>query len=331
MRKLSFIFLLMVLGLLSSCGAEKSKEAPVQASSGEIKEATAVYGYALRISAGIYDLKDGKAVYKEASFLGEKLEVLSAETQTAQIDGRDYNFVHVQRLGASEGWILNYNFAIGGTPAVVLNDESVLYKTPQNVAATGAVLNRAQFVVLRPETESGNFVQVCAYDADTKAYYGDEIEHIRFIRYLKTSDVSTADADVQTAILLHTARVAENETRKKALLQSALSDYPSSAFSGEIDELLNPPLAQKETQEVDLSLYIAEPDINVRDQPDEKNGNVIEVLQTGSSLSISEETVQEYTIGSKTAKWYHISSPLDGWVFGAFLSDTLPGLEIEED
>uniref|UniRef100_A0A7T8B977 SH3 domain-containing protein n=1 Tax=Breznakiella homolactica TaxID=2798577 RepID=A0A7T8B977_9SPIR len=36
-------------------------------------------------------------------------------------------------------------------------------------------------------------------------------------------------------------------------------------------------------------------------------------------MTVSEETVDSFTVNGVRAKWYRIVDPVEGWVFGAFL------------
>jgi hypothetical protein len=61
-------------------------------------------------------------------------------------------------------------------------------------------------------------------------------------------------------------------------------------------------------------------DVVVWDQPHITSGKVVGQLSLDTKVAVSEETSESYTISGQTAKWYHITNPVDGWVFGAKLS-----------
>jgi hypothetical protein len=162
-----------------------------------------------------------------------------------------------------------------------------------------------------PETERDGFVRFQAHDAQYQRYYRDN--------FIKVQSLSFNNDDVQSVILLHTAGVlGPNETiRREALLEAAYNDYPESVFAAEIRGLLS----GKEVQPSSLgSLWVIDYDVNVRDNPDEKDGKIIGQLSLDTEVRVSEVTTESYTVDGQTSNWYHITSPVDGWVFGAYLN-----------
>jgi hypothetical protein len=105
-------------------------------------------------------------------------------------------------------------------------------------------------------------------------------------------------------------------------LETAILGYPDSAFSEEILALKNPNTkASIQTQSASNAfMTVISDNVNVRDLPDPVAGKALSQLSNGTELTVSEETVNASTVEGSTAKWYHITEPLDGWVFGSWLS-----------
>lgn len=286
-------------------GQDLPKPAPEKKADPQFPQA-----HALRIDTGFYDITDGKAKWKSSFPLGEKLAFLN-EVVKAKYDTTEYEFAKVNYDGDKTGYVLATQIATNGELAVVTGTAANVYKSAKNVDVTGTILPRMSVIVIFPSTAKDNFMSFTSYDPVNKAYHKE--------KFLKTSEFSTSEADVQSAILLHTAVASKDETKKKALIQTAASEYSTSAFGAEILALSGnaPPKTIRSTV---ASGMINDDKVNLRDQPDEISGAVIDQLANGTAISVIEETVDTYTVGDKTDRWYRLSQPKDGWVFGAFVT-----------
>ncbi|MDR0388462.1 MAG: SH3 domain-containing protein [Spirochaetaceae bacterium] len=250
--------------------------------------------------------------WSDSLILGERVFILGESAKyTYAGDKAEYDFTPVRRENGREGFMFSSQLAPAGDLAVVVEERAVLYREPRNTDALSTILPVKTVIVTYPETGRDGFVQFQAYDAERQRYYRES--------FIKTQPLSFAYADVQSVILLHTASVlGSSETiRKEALLDAAYNDYPGSVFAAEIRELLS---GGKDVRASLLSsLWINDHDVNVRDMPDENRGKIITQLSLDTEVSISEETIETYTVNGQSARWYHITSPVEGWVFGAFL------------
>jgi uncharacterized protein YgiM (DUF1202 family) len=283
------------------------------------------YGYVLRPFESLYLIKNDTgadtdiATWGMSMNFGEKYSVLSPPRK-AVFQGTSYEFVEILRETGEEGYILGYYFAPGGSLAVVTDDNTRIYNSPKNIDVTGTILTRGTMVVWFPETVKDGYTEFKAYDPYVKQWYMTK-------KYIRRATLSTDQDDIQSVILFQTARALlpapdkpdNNRARREALLEAAIMEYPDSAFSAEIRALVHPNIAVRSSS---LGILMVNDDkVNIRDRPDPATGNVIGQLNTGTEVTVTEETVNTYTIGDHTAKWYHIVEPRDGWVFGAFLSD----------
>jgi hypothetical protein len=295
-------------------GGEGAPEVPSLSAAG--------YGFALRVDTGFYTLENDTGAETDALKwassipLGEKVFVLE-EGRKAVYQGTAYVFAKIARDTGDEGFVIASNLAVGGGLGVVTEEKANLYRTPKSVDVMSSVLPYKTVLAYFPETERDGFVEFKAYDAVGKTLRRN---------FIKLSAFSTREADVQSSILLQTAQSldpSKNQVRIEALLKDALLEYPDSVFAAEIDALANPNASVR----IDVrpgaqaSLTVNDDDVNVRDLPDAVAGRVLGRLDLDTEVTVSEETVDTYVVDGQSDRWYHITSPLDGWVFGSFLTE----------
>jgi len=248
--------------------------------------------------------------------LGER--VIAGKTRKATFagDGKVYDFMVVRRDTGGEGVAFASQVTDGGSLAVVIDEKAILFKSPKAVDATSIILPRKTVAVCFPETQSSNFIEIKAYDPEAQTYRQN---------YIRTSSISRKDDDIQSSILLQTALTLKNEgadkIRRDTLLEAALLDYPNSVFSPDIQALVNPNTAAviKTEPASRRSMSANDDNVAVRDLPDQVAGRVIARLYDGDNVTVKEQTSAVFTIGEQNDRWYHITSPVDGWVFGGDL------------
>jgi uncharacterized protein YgiM (DUF1202 family) len=298
--------------------AEEADEPAAPAKPGE-------YGYILRVNSGFYVIDNDtgsetdKSRWAASLSLGER--VITGENRRATYtNGTAYDYVGIRRDNGSEGFALPSQTAVGGSLAVVVDEKANLFKSPKAIDVTGTILSRKTVVVYYPETESGGFVQIRAYDPINQIYIRQDSNS-----FIRATSLSRKDSDIQSSILLQTAQPLGNtggeKIRKDALLESALLDYPDSVFSAEIMALVNPntvSVVQTESA-VRPFMSVNDDNVNVRDLPDTVAGKIVGNLKNGDEVTVGEQTRVEFVIDGQNARWYRITEPVEGWVFGAFL------------
>jgi hypothetical protein len=215
-------------------GIEESN--PVVAESNVLKS-----GYALRINTGLYAIDgedNGEASTKTKWIAGLILgeSVKTGKTRRMTFSNREYDFIEVRRDNKSEGYALNYQIAVGGRLAAVIDEKANLFSAPKTVNVTNTIISRKTILVYFPETENGGFVEVNGIDSENSYLIPEN-------RYMRLSSLSSFESDVQSSILLQTALSMTNANQtiaREALLESALQDYPNSVFYSEIRETLYP-------------------------------------------------------------------------------------------
>ena len=324
MKKTMVVSVLAIIALLSfACRKNEGTQAPAGTISGEDGAAASGlqnYGYILRLNASFCTLADDtgsesdKVKWAASMALGDRVSTGEIRRLTYEGDGTVYDFIKVRRDDGSEGFAFAAQVVAGGQLAVVVDEKANLFKSPKAVDVTGTLIPPKTMVVYYPETESGGFVEIKGYDVS-----------IRQGSYVRLSSISRKDSDIQSSILLQTAMPLKDtgaeKIKKDALLETALLDYPDSAFYAEIMALANPNIASviKTESASRSSMSVIDNNVNVRTLPDTVAGRVTGSLNFGDEVTVSEQTAAESVIDGQRARWYRIVEPVEGWVFGAFL------------
>jgi hypothetical protein len=328
MMKYALVFLVLGAALLP-VGCSKQEPARVAAVTAEVvvKEpeppAAAGFAYPLRVGMWLYTIvtdtgaqTDVTKSAAEAIPLGEKLELLAKEPRKAtnSYDNKVYDYYRVRRETGKEGLVFATQLTLGSALAVVADEKANLYRSPRNVDVTDYILPRKIVLGVFPETEKDGFIQIEAYDPEKQVY--------RRNLFIKTAALSYSDMDVQSSILLQTAEAlnAEKEkNRREALLDSALYDYPGSIFADDIRALIEGSPAVQ-VRKTDRFFAVIGNNVNVYETPS-VSSPVISLLDRDIEVRVVEETIDVFTINGQTARWYHTTQFVDGWIFGAWLED----------
>jgi hypothetical protein len=245
-KQFNFLVFIAVAALLFSCnksGEKASTHIRITEESNPAAAESSISkpGFALRVNTGLYvidgeDVGDEKTKTKWAASLSLGENVLTGKTRQMTFNNRVYDFIEVRRDTKSEGYALDYQIAVGGRLAVVIDEKANLYTTPKIVDVTNTIIPRKTVVVIYPETESGGFIEVQGIDGDKNYVIPDN-------RYMRSSTLSRYDPDIQVSILLQTALSMTNANQtvaREALLNSAVEVYPDSAFHMEVLNILRP-------------------------------------------------------------------------------------------
>jgi len=317
--------LAIILALFSSCNKTKTPQSDQihgNAAEADKPPVAEKYGYVLRVNASFYTLENDtgsesdKTKWTASMALGEKVVIGKIRRVTFAGDGKVYDFLEIRRNDGKEGFAFASHIAEGGSLAVVIDEKAHMFSAPGTINVIAVILPRKTIAVSFPETERDGFVEIKAYDP---------VGQVTRQNYMRLSSLSGKESDIQSSILLQTAQALKNEgaekIRRDALLDAALLDYPDSAFNAEIQALVTPNAAVTIIKEPVSHpvMTVNDDNVNVRDLPDSVVSKVIGKLNKGDEVTAIERTVSEHTIEGQRAHWYHITEPLEGWLFGAYL------------
>ena len=129
------------------------------------------------------------------------------------------------------------------------------------------------------------------------------------------SAISFNTEDIEAAKLLAKARAERNSERAAALLKEAAEQYPSSVIFPIISELLNPQEEAASRESIAAAFSTASENATVYAAPD-FSAKVVKRLEQYTDVRTTERTITPVTSKAESARWYHISEPVEGWVFG---------------
>jgi len=323
-RYLSLISVLLCLSLLTDC-SQKPKAGATAPGAGLYLATDAHSGFCLTATTIWEHASDGTYSRKASAQIGDVVQVLEGPA-SAKLPGwtKEADILRVRHESGTEGWMRADYVAVNSVLGVTTTDDSAIYTLPRNTAATAQNLPVLTIVAITRTTAGQTFVRVAFFDK-TKGPLRDV--------FLRNEGISTKADDVQTALLLILAQQAKDKKLQNTLLQSALSDYPGSLFSAQVQEgvqALKSPTAGKNVQTYTAALTAASKDVPVLSIPDEIWGQSVGTLAKGQAVEAIEETSATDTVGTDTAQWIHIKDP-EGWVFGAYLTESQPASNAQSD
>jgi hypothetical protein len=277
-------------------------------------------GYILRQNASLMIFENDTGVeadkvkWSASMTLGERVTALGERRAT--YDGRAYDFVEIRRDDGKEGLAFATQIAAGATLAVVVDDKANLYTSAKTASVTGLIISQKTIVAILPGTESDGYVEIKAFDP---------VSGVNRQSFVRLNALSRKNSDIQSSILLQIAQPLKNEgadlIRKEALLNAAMIDYPDSVFNAEIVALVNPnTTATIKTESTSRPfMFVNTDNVEVRDLPDLVAGKLIGRLDDGTEVTVSERTANASTVNGRSDRWYRITEPYEGWVFGTNL------------
>ncbi len=267
-------------------------------------------GFVILGALPLWDIAEGQLKWKDNLQIGEKVGLLGAATKAVQY-GKEREFLQVRRDSGAEGWARTDYVIPDSMLAVITAQEAILYTQPKNTSPTGKALPRITILAIHRKSAAEAFLRISAVDAE---------QILQKEVFIRNEGISTTADDVQSATLFQLASLSKNAKQKEALLRSAVSDHPGSAFIAQIEEALTALTASstRATERFFATLAASNDSVNVRSEPNENTGTVVAKLSAGQQVEVEEKTVESYTIGEQSASWYRIREPA-GWVYGAFL------------
>ncbi len=260
--------------------------------------------------------RDGDTVkYAKSANLGDRVTVIG-KAETLKSDGKDREFTPVTAPDGKDYWVRTPYIAEAPYLAVVNDPKCVLYREPKVINATKTVVPRLTMVAVVEEDSAGTGFVKISYAAADSTMVAE--------RWIKADTLVRRPEDVDVAIALAVVGKLGDKDKdlKINILEGAVAGYSASVLKGDLEAAL---LALKGNPMPELvqeygTFTVGFDNVNVRSAPDAGSDNVIAMLNTYDTVEVMERSIQEYSVDGLSGYWYHISSPYDGWVFGASLT-----------
>lgn len=256
------------------------------------------------------DQMGGKLEWLEDLTLGDKV-TLVGRTQNFNKDGKDKEYLRVRTPSGKEGWVRTPYIAVNATLGVIKAESALIYSEPRDLKVTANVMNFLTVIAILDNGSTNDFAKVAAVDPDSEVPFAANT-------YLTYPDLTIDENDVAAAIMYYVGKSTKNAAVKKNLLVLANKKYASSVFLPKLQTVLGGEAAVASVPFAG-TYTINDNNVNVRSTPS-TDGAVVSQLSNGTSVTTKERSAAQATAGTKTDYWYHISAPLDGWVFGSFIT-----------
>ncbi|MDR0475434.1 MAG: hypothetical protein LBH43_17395 [Treponema sp.] len=278
------------------------------------------------IDGSFSELKDdGKMYWKAGANAGDTAE-WTGETKEAvrSYDGATRTFYKVY-FNDQELWVQDYYITGPAVPAVIINDEVVLYTKPDlsSVARTGIVTLPKYSIVgmLQNASINGDFIPVAAFL--NLAVPGE--------RWVKAKDVTWDPSSVGAVKLARIASITKNPAAHKELLKNAMEMAENGTSFNYIPASVNynPALFELEiTNNIErfdspvAYMAVLSDKVNKRDLPS-ADSNVIGTLSEGETFWVTVKTKQVLVLEApegetEKPKGIWLGTEEGYWVFSAY-------------
>lgn len=214
--------LLFTVSLSFSCKGKKS-DGTISA------DDDSTYAVCLFDRASLKETPEDKGKWLEAISLGEKCEYLD-DTKEDNSGGKTVKYYKIKLQGGKEGWVQANMFALSSKPAA-LNQDAEMYSRPDLLTKTGKMFKSMDIVAVK--STQGDFIEVMG-----KRKEGKWIES----GWIKAGNVTYSDVDIAVAKFASKALQIKDPEKRKAAITEIVSnsDYSSSVFISELDQIINP-------------------------------------------------------------------------------------------
>jgi formylglycine-generating enzyme len=267
-------------------------------------------------SADLWSLKTDKSmVWLESLSAGQELKILSS-SEKGSLKGEAQSLMKVRLDSGKEGYVIESFVAKEPLLGAVTSSMANLYSQARDTAVLPAILPLGSFVALWPVEGKPDFYQVSAYVKSAGALYAN--------KFILAADLSTRVSDVNAALLLAAAEGADQAAQKQKALETIDKKYADTALSALVENLRRAivPLDQIPMVGV-LASFAAKAPLNIRERPS-TGAKVVMMLKAKDAVTADARLADKAIVGSDTDYWYRTVSPVQGWVFGAFLAEAKP-------
>ncbi|WP_028972446.1 SH3 domain-containing protein [Spirochaeta cellobiosiphila] len=334
MKRIGLVLLLPLIFLSCNKSEQQSGETGTTVTVADTNQGSSWESYNSIWNLKTYKLTDKATnTFKKSSVslgYGEAITVYSEIISNASIAGGTSNDMEFQRIDTTTDtdiWVPTNNIFPQAKLGMISSDDTVLYTKPAMSEPSSRIIPFGTLVSIDSSTApikdgTKTFIKVLGWDevSATKGFFSG---------YLDEKTVSTEKNDIESLKMLFKANHTTNETVKTELLEGALT-FNSSVLKGQIQTALNElknktddtaPVSGNDRSSEPFAAFgsINDDNVNVRSTPDETLDNVISVTSNGTSITITERTKSQFTIGGDTDYWYK-ADELNGWVFGTFVT-----------
>ena len=321
-----FFWLLAGMFLVSSCSKTDTRQAETGSPEGEevVLELSADPLGVFVLDGSLNEIReDGKVYWKSAVNAGDTVNWTDEKQELQYSNGNKRIFYRVLSDG-TEYWVQEYFIAGPAVPAVIANNDAVLYTKPEpsSVARTGTVtLPKFTLVaMLDDDNLTDDFIRIAAFLGEARPAE----------RYVKIKDISWDQNDVGGVKLTRIAAVTKNPAAHKELLKNAMEILEKGkSFFGVSENLsFEPALFELEvTNNLEIlsagePYYTVQNSVNARDLPT-INGNIVEKLPQFKPVFIVAKSKKEEKLKINDEEISGVWLRTDGgnWIFSHYLSN----------
>jgi hypothetical protein len=279
----------------------------------------------LRANAGRWAVAGGLMEWSEGLPLGDVVKVTGEAIKDAEYINKSkqserYTVLPIKTSAGKEGYAIDFQLAVGATPAVVASGQAFLYKQPRDAALTEIMLPISNFIGIYPIDGDSNFYKVRVVDYINGSSYQSATQDY----YIAAGDISTSASDINSAILLQSIRSLTNVKQRQKILETINSKYSDSIFARYATELVSVLDEKTLSLESVSATYTAKETATVYDIPS-LFGTPVAWLKKGDTAQAESITTNEFTGKENIGHWVKIAGDKAGWVFStSFEEDPSP-------
>lgn len=316
-----FASILLVLAGMTAC-PKKSGDLTNPAQVADTVRPGKPFGYVLLDGLSLWSYDETKTGDDQWTWLlamaaGKKVELLETEPVKIKKGTSELEWYHVRYAG-KEGYTTKYYIGTFNTLAVVIADNAMRFKSPEITGVIpGKALPKGTLLTIPEEDATADYCRAYAVVVD---FSGDkQVSNYYSDIYVKRSDISTQEPDVQGYLLYYIAKNMSDPKAKEdpkrmenlvkaklEILNEAMKKYPFGVFADLVQAEINALSGSKGT----ATTQTVQQKIDVYESPD-TNSLVVGTIEAGTALTIEEKS----DVGG--IEWVRISSPYVGWVLAS--------------
>jgi len=314
MKKIALVLIIAIVAL-SSCSKGSTPESSVASAVKPSAEALKASAFVMLNGLSLWTRDGDAAVYVKTSTLADAVAI-EGEPVELEYKGNKREYSKVTTADGGEYFARTPYLVKADRLAVVRDEKCVLYNEPRVVGATTTIVPRLTVVAVVDPTLTEGFIKVS---------YAKPLPDGSMVvdKWIKRESIVDGAVDVKAAVAVAVVEAsgAKEKDLKINILEGAISSFSASVF---VDDLTNMLLALKGRPIIDLvsekaMLTVNSNDVNVRSSPSIEGSDSLGKLNTGDVVESIERTSAKIDVKGTQAYWFHIVSPMDGWVFGEFL------------